>query len=50
MLGHQLPHLPNVVEFWDELDTVFDWLAGRPVRVLDRTPAGIGIDLTWAPP
>lgn len=50
MLGHQLPHLPNVAEYLEELDAVFDWLAGAPVRVLDRMPTRSDIDLTWAPP
>lgn len=50
MLGHQLPHLPDVAEFWGELDSVFDWLSGAPVRVLERTPPATGMDLTWEPP
>ena len=50
MLGHQLPHLPPVAEFWAEIDSIFEWLAGEPVQVLDRAPAGSGIDPTWAPP
>lgn len=50
MLGHQLPHLPDVARFWEELDTGFDWLGGAPVRPLDRTPTRTGIDLTWEPP
>lgn len=50
MLGHQLPHLPPVAEFWAEIDSIFDWLAGAPARVLDRAPAGTTIDLTWVPP
>lgn len=50
MLGHQLPHLPTVAEFWRELDSVFDWLAGAPVPVLERAPTGTEIDPTWLPP
>jgi len=50
MLGHQLPHLPGVAEFWGELDSVFRWLAGIPVHVPDRTPTPAGTDLTWEPP
>ena len=50
MLAHQLPHLPDVAEFWMELDSVFDWLSGEPITVLDRAPAGAGIDLTWELP
>ena len=29
MLGHQLPFLPAFEGFWDELDSVFEWLEGR---------------------
>jgi len=50
MLGHQLPHLPNVTQFWEELDTVFDWLGGEPVLALDRAPTRTGIDPMWQPP
>ncbi len=50
MLGHQLPHLPDVSGFWRKIDAVFDWLAGAPVRVLDRTPVSTEIDSAWAPP
>lgn len=49
MLGHQLPHLPNVARFWREIDSVFDWLAGGPVRVLDPIPISIEIDPNWVP-
>ena len=28
MLGHQLPALPPLEQFWDEVPTVFGWLAG----------------------
>ena len=50
MLGHQLPHLPDVVGFWEELDTIFDWLDGAPVHALGRAPARAGTDLTWQAP
>lgn len=50
MLGHQLPHLPDVDVFWRELDSVFEWLAGAPIRVPERMPTADGIDATWAPP
>lgn len=50
MLGHQLPHLPDLDVFWRELDSVFEWLAGAPVHVLERMPTTDGIDATWEPP
>lgn len=43
MLGHQLPFLPAFEGFWDELDSVFEWLEGRiavpvlePIRYPDE--------------
>jgi predicted nucleotidyltransferase component of viral defense system len=50
MLGHQLPHLPPVAEFWTALQGVFDWLEGIPATVLDRAPVGASIDAAWTPP
>lgn len=50
MLGHQLPHLPPVAEFWDGLSGVFGWLAGEPLTVLDRAPIDASIDAAWVPP
>ncbi|MFV9673384.1 MAG: nucleotidyl transferase AbiEii/AbiGii toxin family protein [Acidimicrobiia bacterium] len=50
MLGHQLPHLPSVADFWDELDTVFDWMAGAPTHPLERAPAASHVDSSWQPP
>lgn len=50
MLGHQLPHLPPVAEFWDGLNGVFGWLGGEPVTVLDRAPIDASIDAAWVPP
>lgn len=50
MLGHQLPHLPDIAGFWGELDTVFDWLGGEPAHALDRAPTRTGTDLTWESP
>ena len=52
MLGHQLPSLPPVNVFWDELPTVFAWIEGgqqpelpaayplAPGDVVVRAPAG----------
>src|SRR5665811_634298 len=44
------PHLPNVADFWEELDTVFDWLDGAPVSALDRASTRTRVDPTWKPP
>jgi predicted nucleotidyltransferase component of viral defense system len=49
MLGHQLPHLPPVAEFWAELQGVFDWLGGEPLTMLDRAPVDASIDAAWVP-
>jgi predicted nucleotidyltransferase component of viral defense system len=51
MLGHQLPRpLPPFVMFWDALDDVFAWLAGRRSRVLNRAPHDGVLDSSWRPP
>jgi predicted nucleotidyltransferase component of viral defense system len=34
MLAHQLPALPPIETFWDELPTFFDWLEGGAVPVI----------------
>lgn len=51
MLAHQLPQLPPLSTFWDELEALFDWLetavepaALAPVPVTGRLVAD------WAPP
>lgn len=52
MLAHQLPVLPSLEDFWQELPNLFDWLHGRTDKVkLDPTPyQEKDIDLTWLPP
>ena len=51
MLGHQLPRpLPPFAMFWDALDDVFAWLAGRRTRVLKRAPYEGALDGSWRPP
>lgn len=49
MLGHQLPHLPPVAEFWSGLDGVFGWLGGESLTVLDRAPVDASVDTAWMP-
>jgi len=51
MLGHQLPQLPPLAVFWDELEALFAWLEGAAApRVLAPMPT-VGPPATaWAPP
>lgn len=52
MLGHQLPALPNLDDFWQELLNVFNWLEGKGNKLkLDLFPfQKKDMDLTWQPP
>lgn len=50
MLGHQLPHLPPVDDYWDALDEYFEWLAGAPVIALAPAELPRRIDTSWTPP
>jgi predicted nucleotidyltransferase component of viral defense system len=51
MLGHQLPALPPLEQFWDELPGLFDWLSGGTGSNL---PAAAALeadeDAGWTPP
>jgi hypothetical protein len=51
MLGHQLPRpLPPFADFWETLDDVFAWLAGR-LRIPQLPRAAFGdLDPTWTAP
>lgn len=52
MLGHQLPVLPPVEDFWAELPQLFQWLEGETVAPkLEPVPAGghERIDSRWTP-
>lgn len=50
MLAHQLPHLPPISDFWNELDAVFEWLQGRRRPVpLPRAELG-NLDPAWIAP
>ena len=49
MLGHQLPALPPLEQFWDEVPTVFGWLAGD-VPPDELTALGGSDDQDWRPP
>lgn len=51
MLGHQLPALPPVQGFLDELPQLFGWLEGSVVfEEMTPVPAGRDEDTSWSPP
>lgn len=54
MLAHQLPLLPTMENFWEELPNMFDWLHGRINKMQLELPLipfeAEDIDLTWHPP
>lgn len=50
MLGHQLPHLPPIEDYWTALDEFFEWLAGAPRTALPRAELGGRLDPHWTAP
>lgn len=51
MLGHQLPALPPLQSFLDELPALFGWLEGTAeVPALVPVRSGRDEDTTWSPP
>lgn len=50
MLEHQLPALPPIDDFWDELPRLFDWLDGRDIPVLVSAPVVGDLETGWRPP
>jgi predicted nucleotidyltransferase component of viral defense system len=51
MLGHQLPALPPLVPFLEELPTLFDWLEGTIVfEELPPTQYAADENENWSPP
>jgi hypothetical protein len=51
MLGHQLPALPPLQGFLDELPQLFGWLEGTIVfEEMAPVPAGRDEDASWSPP
>jgi predicted nucleotidyltransferase component of viral defense system len=51
MLGHQLPALPPLQGFLDELPQLFGWLEGNVVfEEMTPVPAGRDEDASWSPP
>lgn len=51
MLGHQLPALPPVDVFLNELSQLFAWLEGTvELPALEAVAVGADEDVTWSPP
>ena len=50
MLGHQLPHLPPVGDYWNALEDVFAWLNRAPRQVVAAAPPLEQLDPGWSPP
>jgi hypothetical protein len=50
MLAHQLPALPPVDDFWDELPRLFEWLDGRDIAPLLSVPVAGDVETGWTPP
>jgi hypothetical protein len=50
MLGHQLPTLPPIEAYTEELANYFAWLEGKPVPELPSVPEVADSDLRWQPP
>ena len=50
MLGHQLPHLPPVGDYWAAIEALFAWPEGAPVTVLRRAETRQPLDRDWSPP
>jgi WYL domain len=50
MLAHQLPALPPVDDFWDELPRLFEWLDGRDIAPLLSVPIAGDVETGWTPP
>lgn len=51
MLAHQLPVLPDLDQFWNEIPAVFRWLYGEVQKPALRALASDQpIDLSWQPP
>jgi predicted nucleotidyltransferase component of viral defense system len=50
MLGHQLPTLPPLETFWQELSKYFDWLYGEAITELSPVQELEASDPAWRPP
>jgi len=50
MLGHQLPTLPPLKTYIEELSNYFDWLEGKPIPELPKIQEVTPSDSSWFPP
>lgn len=51
MLAHQLPVLPDLEQFWNEIPNVFRWLYGEAEKpALGSAPIVGSLDNAWQPP
>jgi predicted nucleotidyltransferase component of viral defense system len=50
MLGHQIPILPPLEVYWDELVSFFEWLNGRPIIELPSIEEIEPSDTSWQQP
>jgi len=51
MLAHQLPVLPDLEQFWNEIPRVFRWLYGEEDKSsLGSAPIVGSLDTVWQPP
>lgn len=50
MLGHQLPALPPIDTYLEELSTYFDWLESKPVTELPPVKEVTSSDSAWQQP
>ena len=52
MLAHQLPVLPDLDQFINDLKVIFTWLEGRRLepRPIAPVPGTARLDVTWHPP
>lgn len=51
MLAHQLPQLPSITQFLEELPKVFGWLVATTSKaVFSPAPVGSNVDRGWQPP
>lgn len=51
MLAHQLPVLPPIESFWNELPALFAWLRGEEIEAeLEPLELGQEVEESWRPP
>jgi len=51
MLAHQLPVLPSLDQFWNEIPRVFGWLYGEMEKpIFGSIQSDESVDVSWQPP